>query len=86
MPDLAGEKEDGNMSKRAPSLVAICPFYKDQERQKIICEGLEQGSSLHLTFATPDMRRAFEIGHCKCWDYEKCPLAEMHSKRYSEEE
>ena len=75
------------MSKHAPSPVAICPFYKDTEKQRVHCEGLEANCSLHVAFATPEQRRAFELGHCKSWDYETaCPLAKMHNERYEHEE
>ena len=74
------------MSNHAPSPVAICPFYKDTDRQKVFCEGLEPNCSIHITFATPEQRKQFERSHCKTWDYEACTLAVMHSKRYEHEE
>ena len=62
--------------------MAICPYYKDEEKQKVYCEGLCEQSSIHLAFASPPQRREFERSHCKSWEYEKCPLAQMHKQRY----
>lgn len=74
------------MSKKAPSLLAICPYYKDEDRQKVFCEGLVPNSSIHVAFSTPEMRKEFERNYCKSWDFETCPLAWMHSIRYEQRE
>ena len=40
------------MKHRADVLVK-CPYYKFEEKQKIFCEGVQEGTSLHLAFNTP---------------------------------
>lgn len=59
----------------------VCPYYKRNERQEIHCEGVREGSSLHLTFSTPqdllDYRKQFCRG---CW--KKCLIAEMLNRKW----
>ena len=74
------------MSKKAPSPVAICPFYKDTGKQMIYCEGLEANSSIHNAFAIPERRRQYELEYCKTWQYESCDIAKMHIERYKAKE
>lgn len=72
------------MGKRIQSLRALCPFYKSEDSQRICCEGLLPRSSIHVAFADSNDRREFGRTHCKSWDYEACPLCQMHMKRYQE--
>ncbi len=74
------------MSKKAPSPVAICPFYKDTGKQMIYCEGLEPDSSIHLAYGRVERRKDHEIKYCKSWNYENCFVAKMHLDRYEHEE
>lgn len=74
------------MGKRTESLVVLCPFYKSESGNKIICEGLGPHSSLHMCFGDAAARKRYEMRFCKSWEYEGCKLAELHEKRYEDPE
>ena len=74
------------MGKRAQSLLAMCPFYKSEDKHCIVCEGLLPRSSIHVAFGAPADKRAFEKDFCKSWHYDACELAQMHRKRYEKAE
>ena len=44
------------MKQRSDVLVK-CPYYKEEEKQKIFCEGVQEGSAIHLAFDTPQNLR-----------------------------
>ncbi len=74
------------MSKKAPSLLAICPFYKDEDKQRIYCEGQEPCSSTIQAFATPEQKRAFALRACKTWEYaEECSTARALEGKYEKQ-
>ena len=62
-----------------------CPFYHWEEERWICCEGVARETWLRLTFST---RTAFANykGRVCCGDYETCPIAQMLTKKYEEEE
>lgn len=62
---------------------ALCPFYKCQNAQTIICSGQEAGSNLHYSFATPNQRKEFERAHCESC-YQGCK-GYMHHVQLLEE-
>lgn len=71
------------MSRRT-SFLAKCPFYKFYDDRKIICEGVQEDSSIHMTFGQTIDRKDYE--RCRCHsDYKKCPVAKMLYKLYDEE-
>ncbi len=74
------------MAKHNASPVAICPFYKDEDRQKVYCEGIEGSSSTLVTFAVPDARKEFCTTHCRSWGWEECPVAKMLWAQYEDED
>ena len=61
-----------------------CPFYKREERQKIICEGMWKGSATHLAFDTPAKMKAYKKEYCN-GDYEKCGLCSILYDKYEYE-
>lgn len=64
---------------------ALCPFYKCQNAQVIVCTGEENGSNLHYSFATPAQRKAFERAHCESC-YKGCKGYQHHVQRIEEAE
>ena len=47
----------------------------------IFCEGVEDDSTIHVAFATPDKRKKHEDQYCKqCWG--KCMIAEAHNRTW----
>lgn len=72
------------MAKSKVSVYAKCPYYRREERQKILCEGVQDGTSIHLVFGSvPSMK-----GYTKCFckgDYNRCLLAKMLNGKYDYE-
>lgn len=61
----------------------VCPFYKHQEQYKICCEGIQQNSSITLSFALPIERKQHCREYCNSMkDYPRCPIAKMLNAKY----
>ena len=72
------------MAKRYVSPIAVCPFYCSESPQKVFCEGVEQGSSIHLAFGDSKQLRMYMRRYCK-GDYRKCLVARTLLQKYDEE-
>lgn len=70
--------------KHNMSAVPLCPFYKDEDRQRIFCEGVAGSAALHVTFSVPNERKEFGLTHCRSWDWEQCPVAVMLWQQYDD--
>jgi hypothetical protein len=67
--------------KHRQDVLVKCPYYKFEEKQKIFCEGVQEGTAIHLAFDTPSNLRDYKQQFCKgC--YNKCLLAEMLNRKY----
>lgn len=71
--------------KRYESKEALCPFYNCEDPQRIMCEGIEDGTGLHLTFATPMGKRNYALRFC-AKDFEACKINRMLEEKYSNEQ
>lgn len=59
----------------------ICPYYKYDERQVIHCEGVEDGTALHIAFSTPQQLRDYRTKYCRnCW--KNCLIAGMLNRKW----
>ena len=68
------------MKHRADVLVK-CPYYKYEEKQKIYCEGVQEGTAIHLAFDTTPNLKDYKRHYCKgCYD--RCLIAEMLNRKY----
>lgn len=71
------------MKNRSDVLVK-CPYYKCEEKQKIFCEGVQEGTKIHLAFDTVPNLKAYKDRFCKgCW--KGCLLAGMLNRKYDYE-
>lgn len=61
-----------------------CPYYKEEERQKIYCEGVVKGSSSIQTFATPQMQKDYEDQFCK-GKWKECQICWALNRKYEAE-
>lgn len=61
-----------------------CPYYVKEDGAKIHCEGVEEGTYIHLVFASPGMRRNYQTDVC-CDEFDTCPIAEMNNKKWEDE-
>lgn len=70
------------MRYRADVLVK-CPYYKYEDKQRIFCEGVQEGTALHLAFDTANLKE-YKSHYCKgC--YNKCLIAGMLNRKYDYE-
>lgn len=72
--------------KRRQDVLIRCPFYNNEDRQRIVCEGVRDGTALHLTFdANPEKceisPRDYKGSYCK-GRWEDCLIAQMLVKKY----
>ena len=61
----------------------ICPFYLCEERQVVYCEGVEDGTSIHLGFNRPPALKEYKKQFCET-QYCKCRIAQMLNKKWEE--
>lgn len=61
-----------------------CPFYKNDERQIIRCEGVENGTALHLAFSTRPQLKEYKKTFCRR-SWEGCLIAMMLNQKYNDE-
>ena len=70
------------MAKHRSDVLVKCPYYKDEERQKIFCEGVQEGTAIHLAFDTTTNLKDYKNAHCmRC--YNKCLIAQMHNRKWN---
>ena len=65
--------------KHFVSFEALCPFYKEEDRNVIYCEGLTKKSRIHNAFSTD--ARPFKKKYC-CGGWKSCPIAIMLWAKY----
>lgn len=64
------------MTKHMISNKARCPFYRHEDAQVIYCDGVQDGSVIHLAFASKTDARNYK--HTFCYDkHEYCYVAKM---------
>lgn len=62
--------------KRRSDVLVKCPYYKGEEKQEIVCEGVQKGTAIHLTHDTTTNLKDYKNRFCKgC--YNRCLIAEM---------
>lgn len=67
--------------KRRMDVLVKCPFYKGEEAQKIFCEGVQEGTALHLAFDTNPNLKEYKSLFCK-GGYNGCLLAQMLNRKW----
>lgn len=67
--------------KHYTSIKAICPFYKHENRNVIFCEGIKDGTVLHLAFANPTDCIEHKKRYCRC-NYKGCSINSMLNSKY----
>lgn len=66
-------------------IYALCPYYRRAERQKIVCEGVEMGTTLHVAFATTTLLQDYKTRFCDK-DYNQCCIAGMLNRKWDDEQ
>ena len=68
------------MRNKYDSPLVFCPFYKGESHEfaKLFCEGVKEGTSLHLVFESSKEMKAYRSHYCnKKENYMKCMIADM---------
>lgn len=73
------------MSKRYESSEVDCPFYHSETPQKLYCEGVAAGTSIHLAFESASRMKQYRAEHC-CSNYDGCIIAAMLFGKYEDGE
>jgi hypothetical protein len=73
------------MGKRYISAYAECPFYHSEDEHKIYCEGVDEKSSIHLSFESKKDRRKYRQDKCEK-DHKGCHIAKMLYGKYEEKD
>ena len=69
------------MGKHDFSCKVQCPYYRDQDGQKLRCEGVGPGTVIHLAFASKQEMRDYRVEFCEgCW--KKCMIADALNRKY----
>lgn len=67
--------------KRFHDVMAMCPYYNGEEKHKIFCEGVQEGSAIHMAFDTPQNRRDYKKCFCNKL-YNSCLVADMLNRKW----
>lgn len=67
------------MSKHFVSFEAQCPFYKEEDKNIIYCEGVTDNSRIHNAF-TCDAEQ-YKKKYCRK-EWEACPISKMLWAKY----
>lgn len=63
-----------------------CPYYRNHDANRIVCEGLAQGNTINLVFESQTEKKAYMKDVCYdilgCRD---CPVHMMLDQKYEEE-
>ena len=70
-------------TKHKDSKVVKCPFFHAEESQKIYCEGVCAGTSIHLAFASKTEKKDYSGAYCNK-HYKACRVYQMNDKKYDD--
>lgn len=61
------------MMKHTVSVRAVCPYYRHENSQMIYCDGVQDGSVVHLAFSNKIDSRGYKKQYCQK-NYESCKI------------
>lgn len=68
--------------KQYVSKYVQCPFYRKEEKHRIFCEGVEEGTGLMIQFYSNEHRFEYRERYCYCGNWKNCPVARMLNGKY----
>lgn len=71
------------MAKNSISSRVRCPYCKCESKTMIYCEGVQQGTTLHLAFAVPSVLKEYRAKYCDT-NYDACRIAQMLNQKYDQ--
>lgn len=67
--------------KHRQDVLVKCPYYKGEEKQMLFCEGVQEGSAIHLAFDTNPNLKDYKNSFCKrC--YNQCLIADLLNRKW----
>ena len=64
----------------------VCPFYRCSDPFHICCEGINEDTSIKVTFGNPDKVNTYKDCFCRNIDaYKRCMVCEMLERKYADE-
>lgn len=72
------------MCKYKEDALVQCPYYRDEDRQLLRCEGVEDGCGLHLGFSGRYHLRNYKDRYCRD-RWTACLIAKMLNRKYDYE-
>ena len=64
-----------------------CPFYSQNVKNKIVCEGLISRTTLHIVFVRDEDKKSYlNALCCSIKGYHNCPYAKILEEKYNDEE
>ena len=71
----------GDDMKRHESYLAQCPFYISEDSNRVLCEGIEEDSTIHIVFQSSTKKREYCKKHCRD-NYKACKVSVMLFSMY----
>ncbi len=62
------------------SPLAVCPFYRREQKQAIMCDGFLLGVSVTLRFTDPREAKLHKENYCRSQKYVQCPYAVINAE------
>lgn len=72
--------------KHRQDVLVKCPYYRGEEKQMLFCEGVQEGTAIHLAFDTPSNLRDYKKRFCTSWCYNKCLIADELNRKWGYDE
>ena len=69
---------------QSQSKEVVCPFYRKEDDHKIYCEGVEDGTSVHLAFGDKSRKISYRQKHCSCFK-DDCLVRRMLNEKYDDQ-
>ena len=67
--------------KYRQDVLVKCPYYKGEDKQVLFCEGVQEGTKLHLAFDTVPNIKEYKKQFCKgC--YNRCIVADAMNRKW----
>lgn len=60
----------------------LCPFYHQEKPSVLMCEGVEDGCSIQITFDSGQHKADYKDALC-CEDWEQCRVSKMLNEKYA---
>ena len=67
------------------SYLAQCPFYHRDKNETLVCEGVEEDSTINLVMSNKEKRKGYQSEYCNA-NWQNCLIARVLLAKWEEEE